>query len=131
MSGLLQAYVMLRQVTRHGASAQASPGKPDMAVRTQQVKRRSSDLRAGQFPVVRRIVGNHVSAQRVAEVQRPVSRERLPDHDQIEARVVESLEQVLGRPVDLELEPQPWRSEERRVGKECSSPCRSRWSPYH
>src|SRR6187455_3431115 len=22
------------------------------------------------------------------------------------------------------------RSEERRVGKECSSPCRSRWSPY-
>ena len=25
----------------------------------------------------------------------------------------------------------PDRSEERRVGKECSSPCRSRWSPYH
>ena len=25
----------------------------------------------------------------------------------------------------------PKRSEERRVGKECSSPCRSRWSPYH
>ena len=23
------------------------------------------------------------------------------------------------------------RSEERRVGKECPSPCRSRWSPYH
>ena len=23
------------------------------------------------------------------------------------------------------------RSEERRVGKECSSSCRSRWSPYH
>jgi hypothetical protein len=23
------------------------------------------------------------------------------------------------------------RSEERRVGKECSSTCRSRWSPYH
>src|SRR3546814_11255272 len=23
------------------------------------------------------------------------------------------------------------RSEERRVGKECVSPCRSRWSPYH
>ena len=22
-------------------------------------------------------------------------------------------------------------SEERRVGKECSEPCRSRWSPYH
>ena len=23
------------------------------------------------------------------------------------------------------------RSEERRVGKECESECRSRWSPYH
>ena len=25
----------------------------------------------------------------------------------------------------------PSRSEERRVGKECSVTCRSRWSPYH
>src|SRR3546814_16484512 len=24
-----------------------------------------------------------------------------------------------------------WRSEERRVGKECVSTCSSRWSPYH
>ena len=24
-----------------------------------------------------------------------------------------------------------WRSEERRVGKECRLLCRSRWSPYH
>src|SRR3546814_2836616 len=28
-------------------------------------------------------------------------------------------------------ESQPNRSEERRVGKECVSTCRSRWSPYH
>src|SRR3546814_11593738 len=27
--------------------------------------------------------------------------------------------------------PGPGRSEERRVGKECVSTCRSRWSPYH
>src|SRR3546814_9899127 len=27
--------------------------------------------------------------------------------------------------------PQMIRSEERRVGKECVSTCRSRWSPYH
>src|SRR3546814_5809260 len=26
---------------------------------------------------------------------------------------------------------QNWRSEERRVGKECVSTCRSRWSPDH
>src|SRR3546814_1818486 len=29
------------------------------------------------------------------------------------------------------LNPSPYRSEERRVGKECVSTCRSRWSPYH
>ena len=28
-------------------------------------------------------------------------------------------------------EPDRWRSEERRVGKECWHVCRSRWSPYH
>src|SRR3546814_7910121 len=31
----------------------------------------------------------------------------------------------------LEASPGPDRSEERRVGKECVSTCRSRWSPYH
>src|SRR3546814_3186107 len=31
----------------------------------------------------------------------------------------------------LELDPSLTRSEERRVGKECVSTCRSRWSPYH
>src|SRR3546814_12860108 len=29
------------------------------------------------------------------------------------------------------VELQPSRPEERRVGKECVSKCRSRWSPYH
>src|SRR3546814_12467362 len=29
------------------------------------------------------------------------------------------------------VQPHAVRSEERRVGKECVSPCRSRWSPYH
>src|SRR3546814_20880182 len=29
------------------------------------------------------------------------------------------------------LSPASYRSEERRVGKECVSTCRSRWSPYH
>src|SRR3546814_16388384 len=34
------------------------------------------------------------------------------------------------RPVDL-FDLANARSEERRVGKECVSTCRSRWSPYH
>src|SRR3546814_3351802 len=31
----------------------------------------------------------------------------------------------------LKMNPNARRSEERRVGKECVSTCRSRWSPYH
>src|SRR3546814_16303378 len=39
---------------------------------------------------------------------------------------------VMSGPVHLTyLLAQDERSEERRVGKECVSPCRSRWSPYH
>src|SRR3546814_15507206 len=35
------------------------------------------------------------------------------------------------RVLPLNYPPAARRSEERRVGKECVSPCRSRWSPYH
>src|SRR3546814_9257342 len=35
------------------------------------------------------------------------------------------------REVVVELCPELERSEARRVGKECVSTCRSRWSPYH
>src|SRR3546814_15238165 len=51
---------------------------------------------------------------------------------------------VLGEQFAKQLQPRPYhgqllamlqiiviRSEERRVGKECVSTCRSRWSPYH
>src|SRR3546814_2932995 len=36
-----------------------------------------------------------------------------------------------GRPESTRREWRRKRSEERRVGKECVSKCRSRWSPYH
>ena len=39
-----------------------------------------------------------------------------------------SLKEILeGKPAVINF----WRSEERRVGKECMPQCRSRWSPYH
>src|SRR3546814_12969915 len=38
---------------------------------------------------------------------------------------------LIGDRVLLARLPQKSRSEERRVGKECVSTCRSRWSPYH
>src|SRR3546814_5182627 len=37
----------------------------------------------------------------------------------------------LRRPATGGIQRRRWRSEERRVGKECVSTCRSRWSPYH
>src|SRR3546814_4214631 len=42
-------------------------------------------------------------------------------------------EQALHAPARLQPSspPRGGRSEERRVGKECVSTCRSRWSPYH
>ena len=33
--------------------------------------------------------------------------------------------------IPQQIDPPEQRSEERRVGKECTSWCRSRWSPYH
>src|SRR3546814_13677068 len=42
---------------------------------------------------------------------------------------VQPLSSPSASPVDSEI--RQLRSEERRVGKECVSTCRSRWSPYH
>src|SRR3546814_15663332 len=44
----------------------------------------------------------------------------------LEAAIIREMESFL-----LELGAGFSRSEERRVGKECVSTCRSRWSPYH
>ena len=38
---------------------------------------------------------------------------------------------IIGGSNDASLKMPIERSEERRVGKECVSTCRSRWSPYH
>src|SRR3546814_8647698 len=65
----------------------------------------SSDLLVGQF-LVERNVGVAVDSR---------------DHGRLLARRGELFD---GRDFGL-------RSEERRVGKECVSTCRSRWSPYH
>src|SRR3546814_13959324 len=46
------------------------------------------------------------------------------------ARVSEFLQMLRGKLAE-QMKLQVLRSEERRVGKECVSTCRSRWSPYH
>src|SRR3546814_13817078 len=56
--------------------------------------------------------------------------------DELELRVYnlilrqQTLRNYYHRQLSVPGEP-PDRSEERRVGKECVSTCRSRWSPYH
>src|SRR3546814_15532610 len=46
-------------------------------------------------------------------------------------RSADGAETVVLRDLRFELKPGSFRSEERRVGKEGVSTCRSRWSPYH
>ena len=56
--------------------------------------------------------------------------DRLRDNDLV--RVIDALavRKDADGNVDM-LHQSQLRSEERRVGKECQSTCRSRWSPYH
>ena len=56
------------------------------------------------------------------------------DQDAKWEKIKESGELRVGLSADyapFEFEKTVKRSEERRVGKECTSWCRSRWSPYH
>jgi hypothetical protein len=46
-------------------------------------------------------------------------------------RVTPALALAVGAAVGADAVDADARSEERRVGKECVSTCRSRWSPYH
>ena len=52
---------------------------------------------------------------------------QLPNKAQMDALLVDINQAGLSRGLQFEL----FRSEERRVGKECLTQCRSRWSPYH
>ena len=64
------------------------------------------------------IIGPQVGMPRPGAVQRKQDGDRRPDAGH-QGRVDGSRRRVNGR------------SEERRVGKECTEQCRSRWSPYH
>src|SRR3546814_17559669 len=77
---------------------------------------RTSRLAAGRYTV--EVSGRAYQPLRAAVVLAdvPPPFEDLPDNAGAQTAVVVALEP---------------RSEERRVGKECVSTCRSRWSPYH
>src|SRR3546814_12602045 len=60
-------------------------------------------------------------------------RQPLDPHPINIARLIADMEDLVRRTVgpSILVEIVPPRSEERRVGKECVSTCRSRWSTYH
>ena len=60
-----------------------------MAVGTQQVEGGFRDACAGELLIVDRIVGNPMGEHQVIVISRAVRKRRLPDYDQIEARIVE------------------------------------------
>src|SRR3546814_11606754 len=84
-----------------------------------------------------RLIRAHVSTG-VAEEGLPTATVQLLDPEGTtinEAAVgdgpVHALFAALARATGMALQVDSYRSEERRVGKECGSTCRSRWSPYH
>src|SRR3546814_20319977 len=87
----------------------------------------SSDLEAGAEVVASRAGAPH-SQQQMPEAQQgtqPMSEVEVVESSRPElARAAQSGPAAIPRSVAK-------RSEERRVGKECVSTCRSRWSPYH
>ena len=55
-----------------------------------------------------------------------------PDHYELERKAIFARTWLnVGRVEQLPRSGSYFRSEERRVGKECRALCRSRWSPYH
>src|SRR3989442_16041933 len=83
------------------------PGETDGDVGTQQVKGGPGNPDPRKLPVVGGIARDLVRAQQVTEFRDSTSRRALPDHEQIEPRVVEFFEQVLSGPARREVEPQP------------------------
>src|SRR3546814_5466385 len=65
-----------------------------------------------------------VAVQEVRGDLEALPRLLLKGHEELSAYI---LREGIDREFDLAFS----RSEERRVGKECVSTCRSRWSPYH
>src|SRR3546814_20452367 len=87
----------------------------------------SSDLQAvdGRFTLAA-IIGVHQRADQVRlQHGKALAPERLHADDVEAQEIIEAVRII------LEAVGKHRRSEERRVGKECVSTCRSRWSPYH
>src|SRR3546814_16761478 len=78
-------------------------------------------------------LGEVVWAEKGAGAWRGVLDTALADFERLQVSTIERLDKATlstGNIATLARAPQ-WRSEERRVGQECVSTCRARWSPDH
>src|SRR3546814_11760719 len=80
----------------------------------------SSDVCSSDLPPLSRYAGEGLK-QRASNSPSPAQREREARSAGVRARLL----------LHTNSHAHPTRSEERRVGQECVSTCRSRWSPYH
>ena len=92
----------------------------------------------GEFIVALRAMGPGRAARALALAFAPaeqappaVPMKRGPGRPKGAKRVAEEAARAMAAPNVGPVAVAPGRSEERRVGKECSKQCRSRWSPYH
>src|SRR3546814_8307277 len=73
------------------------------------------------------VCSSDLALQRPLLCRRECNAQTVVDGDHAIARLSSRLADAVDLPALLD----QVRSEERRVGKECVSTCRSRWSPYH
>src|SRR5215510_7373611 len=95
------------QVALDICDLKASPAEADMAIGAQEIERSLRDFDEGELRRVCRIGRNDVDAQYVSKFSQRFRTDRLPDHEQVEFRVVEMLEKILDGAVRFKLEPHP------------------------
>src|SRR3546814_17410032 len=78
-----------------------------------------------------RIWNTSFTLRRVLELYRDELKDLPPDINRMELNRIINDRLATDLPSHRLSYPPLCRSEERRVGKECVSTCRSRWSPYH
>ena len=91
------------------------------------LRRDMSSRRVGPDATPRELPRCRFGLDRVEELQRAQRQIELLGDDTEELIAV----RAIGGPARVDAVAERYRSEERRVGKECTIQCRSRWSPYH
>lgn len=99
--------MMRAEVMARTAGIEPDAGKANVPVGPQQIERAPRNVRTRQFERIVRLVGNDMGVEQMAEFGCGIGHRRLTEQQQIEARVIEPLVQILDLPVRPESEAQP------------------------